>query len=266
VVCPAQVGTVTAKRIENKVNTAEIVIVSAGVRNFEITSFSAQRRVPVYNETCEMRDPARLRNYVNRNKNMILESFDKNYEGNSLTYWMDPKGFQIQRKVILINCLFITDPADDRNYVTHNGRHAGIQSQFAEHKVFEEMMAPIKDIEFDGDDPLLIIFMCKSGRHRSVAGSELMYKFLKSDANPWRSDKRVELTHLSEGGYWDRICQLNTRCPRCSRTVRERLHEQAEQRFAEKVKRIKHQSLRKGTPRSSTRATTSSSAATRTAC
>ena len=134
---------------------------------------------------------------------MILESFDKNYEGNNLTYWMDPEGFQTQRKVILINCLHITDPAEDRNWKSHNGRHAGIQNQFAEQGVFEEMMAPIKGIEFDGDDPLLIIFMCKSGRHRSVAGSELMDKFLKSDANPWKGDKRVELIHLSGGGFWD---------------------------------------------------------------
>ena len=74
-----------------------------------------------------------------------------------MTYWMDSEGFQTRRKVVLINCLHITDPAEDRSYVTHNGRHAGIQSQFAEHRAFEEMMAPIEDIEFDGEDPLFII-------------------------------------------------------------------------------------------------------------
>merc|ERR1711903_99116 len=99
-----------------------------------MTNVSTQRRIFVYNETYNLKDAERLKNYVNRNRARILESFDRNYEGNSLTYWMDPEGFQTRRKVVLINCLHITDPAEDRSYVTHNGRHAGIQSQLAEHK------------------------------------------------------------------------------------------------------------------------------------
>ena len=80
-------------RIGNDMNTSEIVIVSTGVRNFELTWFSARRRIYCHNETDSIRrNPERLRAYVERNRTKIPDSFHKNYEGNSLTYWRGPDG------------------------------------------------------------------------------------------------------------------------------------------------------------------------------
>ena len=110
-------------------------------------------------------------------------------------------------------------------------------------------MAPLQDVDFEDDEPKLILFMCKSGRHRSVGGAELLYKFLNSDANPWKhhaDHNDIELLHLSEAGWWHKLCQLEGDCSHCN--GRNGLHQQAERVFTDRIKRLMRETIQR-TPR-----------------
>ena len=90
--------------------------------------------------------------------NDFLRSFEQNY----------PELCE-ERKIIVIDCTVITDPDHDKSLRDHLGTHPQTWAQVLAHKDFATSHAGLAKLSTTGNN--LVITLCKSGCHRSVATS-----------------------------------------------------------------------------------------------
>ena len=70
---------------------------------------------------------------------------------------------------IVIDCTVITDPDHDKSLRDHLGTHPQTWAQVLAHKDFATSHAGLAKLSTTGNN--LVITLCKSGCHRSVASS-----------------------------------------------------------------------------------------------
>ena len=106
--------------------------------------------------------------FVERNRDRILDSIEANYRDGDLLYWEAPTGTRVRREIILLNMLELDDPEDHRQLCHHTGHHATIQTNIRRARNTPQILLPLATIDFTKDEPYLIIPMCRHGIHRST--------------------------------------------------------------------------------------------------
>ena len=131
----------------------------------------------------------------------VVDSFKKNYpelvEG---------------RRIIVIDCTaFGHDPeTEGKGSREHKGSHYETMTSLLNAENWQEVNAPLEEIDFDGDN--LVICACKVGRHRAVANKESILPAMA--AILYANDKsRVGSIDLQSLTHWKTICgSICTQC------------------------------------------------------
>ena len=108
------------------------------------------------------------------------------------------------RQLTIIDCTRIKrDPDQDKDLRSHTGHHPTTMLNFAKASKFEEIMSPLKSVMSGGKH--IVLFVCRKGTHRSVAGLEFADHALE-----WllygRDDTAIRLTV-------ETLEELEARCP-----------------------------------------------------
>ena len=73
----------------------------------------------------------------------------------------------------IIDCTRIKrDPDQDKSLRSHTGHHPTTMLNIAKASNFEDIMSPLKSVTKDTKH--IVVFVCRKGTHRSVAGLELV--------------------------------------------------------------------------------------------
>ena len=163
---------------------AETIVVSCGLANFERTSWSTQRR-PKF---CGCHDELE----TEADYDMFVDSFEDNY-----------LGVCNGRSICVIDCRKFDDPDCDTSLRTHIGRNPRIMRSIMESKNYHELHSRLYDAMprfFSSKN--IVIMICRSGRHRSVANAAL-----RSNTLTRRSGRQHStLLYLSELNVWKNTC------------------------------------------------------------
>ena len=84
-----------------------------------------------------------------------------------------------ERKIIVIDCTVITNPDHDKSLRDHLGTHPQTWAQVIGHKDFVPSNAGLARLSTTGNN--LVINICKSGRHRSLASSNSQKDVIKDN-------------------------------------------------------------------------------------
>ena len=100
------------------------------------------------------------------------------------------------RSIWVVDCRKSDDPDNDKSLRKHNGRNPGIKKSISESKNNHALHSRL----YDGmhrffSSKNMVIMICRSGRHRSVANADLWSNTL---ARCSRRQHCVSLLHLSE--------------------------------------------------------------------
>ena len=117
--------------------------------------------------------------------------------------------------ICTINCRKFDDPDCDKSLGTHNGRNPGIMRSILESKNYHELHSRLYDAtsRFFSIKNILIM-ICRSGRHRSVANAELWSNTL---ARRSRRQHSASLLYLSEMDFWKNTCA--GKCSECKQST-----------------------------------------------
>ena len=92
----------------------------------------------------------------------FLKPFEKNYPN-----------LCDDREITVIDCTPLRDPEHDTNLRSHRGTHVNILEQVVAAGRFLQVNQTLKQVTGMPDRKHLIINVCKSGRHRSVANKTM---------------------------------------------------------------------------------------------
>ena len=169
---------------------ADTIIVSCGLANFERTPWSTQRCHKFWGLYDELATEADYDKFV--------DSFDDNYPG-----------VCDGRSIWLMDCRKFDDPDCDKSLRIHVGRNPRITRSIMESKYYHELHNRLYDgISRFFSSKNVVIMICRSGRHRSVANAELCSNTLTCYG---RHQHSVSMLHLSEIDFWKIRVQENVR-------------------------------------------------------
>ena len=172
---------------------AETIVVSCGLANFERTSWSTQRRPKFWRCHDELETEADC--------DMFVDSFEDNCPG-----------VCNGRSICMIDCRKFDDPDCAKGLRTHIGRTPRIMRSIMESKNYHELHSRLYDaMSRSFSSKNIVIMICRSGRHRSVANAELRSNTL---ARRSRRQHSASLLHLSELDFWKNTCA--GKCSECS--------------------------------------------------
>ena len=160
---------------------ADTIVVSCGLSNCERTSWSTQRRHEFWGSYEELDTGADYDKFVGN----FEDNYPKICNGGSI--WM-------------IDCKKFDDPDRKKSLRNHMGRNPRITKSIMESKNYHELHSRL----YDGmprffSSKNVVIMICRSGRHRSVANAEFWSNTL---ARYSRHQHSVCLLHLSELDFW----------------------------------------------------------------
>ena len=124
------------------------------------------------------------------------------------------------RSVWMIDCRKLDDPEHDVKPGIHVGRNPRIMRSILGSKDYHELHSRL----YEGISRFLsiknvVIMICESGRHRSVANSELWSSTLSRYGRFLHS---VSLIHLSEHDFWKDTCA--GKCSECNKQSTKTFH------------------------------------------
>ena len=194
--CTANVVHPDANRWEKYDLTRTVVIVSAGLMNFEDSEYSngASHDFTKFRKN-KFGDRKPYSGFLTDNqqgagiaKSSFRSCFPELCEG---------------RQVIFLDCTLVkADPGDDGELRGHTGRHWRNVEKFVDHPSFEELNGGLKEI--DPEANILIVCFCNQGRHRSVAEKEVLYDLFK---RKWFGSRRGNVTQIDlQRKQWKRLC------------------------------------------------------------
>ena len=165
-----------------------------------------------------MKNSTRMRTY-----DKFVCSFKDNYPGmcNGRSIWT-------------IDCRKFDDPDNDRSLRKHIGRKPKIMKSISESENYHALHSRL----YDGmhrffSSRNIVIMICRSGRHCSVANAELWSNTLTRCGGRQHS---VSLLHLSELDFWGNACAGN--CSECSKQSLRVFQTRYEQVQAECLRRV----------------------------
>ena len=166
--------------IPRSVFQADTIIVSCGLANFEKFSLSTHRRHELWGSHEEL--------HTGEDYDKFVRSFEDNCLGmchGSSIRMIDCRKFDHSDIVKSLRKLF--------------GRNPRIMKSFLESKNYHALHC----MHRFSSSKNIVIMICKSGRHRSVANAELWSSTL---ARCCRHQHTVSLLHLSELDFWKSTC------------------------------------------------------------
>ena len=171
--------------IPRSVFQAYTIIVSCGLANFEQSSWSTHPRHEFWVSCEEL--------YTKEDCDKFVRSFEDKYRGKC-----------DGRSISMIDCRKFDDLGNDKSLREHIGRNPKIVKSILE----SENDHPLHGRPFDGMyrfslSKNIVIMICRSARHRSVANAELWSNAL---ALCRRHQHSVSLLHLSELDSWANTC------------------------------------------------------------
>ena len=116
-----------------------------------------------------------------------------------------------ERKIIVIDCTVITNPEHDRWLRDHLGTHPQTWAQVLAHKNFETSHRGLAKLSTTRKN--LVITVCKSGCHRSLASSNSITPVIKDrlyGGDP--KDTCVKTTDLQKQHHFDEKCGMCSLC------------------------------------------------------
>ena len=172
----------------------DTIIVSCGLANFEQSSWSTHRRHEFWGSHEELDTGG----HRGRQRQVCSQFCEDNYFGmcDGRSIWM-------------IDCRKFDDPDNDKSLRKHIGRIPRITKSIWISKNYHALHSRL----YDGmhrffSSKNIVIMICGSGRHRSVANAELWSNTLTRCS---RHQHSVSLLHLSELDFWTIRVQENVR-------------------------------------------------------
>ena len=148
---------------------------------------------------------------------MVFKSLRRNYP-----HIFDKYG---THEIFLFDTMDFDDAAKDPELKGHIGWHWKNMQTTVNSAAFKEqfpqLVAEFDDMYFNPDvEKVLVVLMCKSGRHRSECTKKITHNILKSHG------VKVDCISTSEGKYWEYTCKGE--CPECAEGNTNAQHETAQ--------------------------------------
>ena len=197
---------------------ADVIVASTGLHTMERGAYSAQEDFRVEESFYDWQE---VRGYVYRKGKMkrpkdealkdkvLLEKFDKSFRANYPT-------LTGSRKITYVDCTGLQDPGRDRALHGHRGSHERILNGVAKaHGVDKVMKQAVEGLGTCKDGKQrLVVTVCKSGRHRSVAVKEKTVHAYRSIL--YRGEDLIGSIDLQNQSDWSNLCCRNGRhCGDC---------------------------------------------------
>jgi len=132
-----------------------------------------------------------------------------------------------ERRIVVIDCTKFSDPDHDKSLRSHKGTHYRTFQQIVNSKEFEEVNKPLSCLSTRKKN--LVINVCKSGRHRSVANTEAQLEIIKTRLHGNRKGS-VKGINLQNPTHWTKLCASD--CSKCDVTA------DSHQKTAAKAKKL----------------------------
>ena len=197
---------------------ADVIVASTGLHTMERGAYSAQEDFRVEESFYDWQE---VRGYVYRkgkmkrpkdealNDKVLLAKFDKSFRANYPT-------LTGSRKITYVDCTGLKDPGRDRTLHGHRGSHERILNGVAKaHGVDKVMKQAVEGLGTCKDGhQRLVVAVCKSGRHRSVAVKEKTVHAYRSIL--YRGEDLIGSIDLQNQSDWSNLCCRNGRhCGDC---------------------------------------------------
>ena len=171
---------------------ADTMIVSCGLANFEVTTWSKHRCHKFWGLRKELTTKA---DYVK-----FPGSFEINYPGVS-----------DGRSAWMIDCRELNDPECDKLLKIHVDNNPRIMKSTMASSGYHELHSRLyEDMPRFLSRKNIVIRICRDGRYRSVANAEMWSNTLTRNG---QSRHSVSLLHLAELDFWQNTCE--GKCPGC---------------------------------------------------
>jgi hypothetical protein len=201
----------------DKFLSAEIIVASFGLHNFENSKYSEKKSHAVfdhYSGRSRKRRCMQNPRFHALEETSLFEKVDKSFRANYSSLIGKPT-----REVYYIDCTGLHDPSDHKHLHGHRGSHPDILAGIMDAKDLQYVMAQVARCLRKHKDGkrMLVVTICKSGRHRSVGLKELVtYAFRKYI---YCGADKIGAIDLQNQSDWMHMCCYKDgypkRCPRC---------------------------------------------------
>jgi hypothetical protein len=201
----------------DKFLSAEIIVASFGLHNFENSKYSEKKSHAVFDHysgrgrkgRC-MQNPS----FHALEEKSLFEKVDKSFRANYSSLIGKPT-----REIYYIDCTGLRDPSDHKHLYGHRGSHPDILAGIMNAKDLQYVMAQVARCLRKHKDGkrMLVVTICKSGRHRSVGLKELVTYALRKYI--YCGADKIGAIDLQNQSDWMHMCCYEDgypkRCPRC---------------------------------------------------
>ena len=175
---------------------ARSIVVSCGINNCVYSNYSNKSCREFSNwQRQKCRNVVKADHLSERNtgaRERFLRSFRKNFP--SLC-----EGRNIQ----VVDCTAFRNPGDDETGRRHTGAHPDIMHNVYTHKLFRQVHSDLRKMTPTGKN--LVIIVCRSGRHRSVASAIACSDVIRERMYNGEQGT-VRAVHLQQDTHWNRLC------------------------------------------------------------
>ena len=183
---------------------ADTLLVTCGVLNFEDSNYAKQTTKAFQDWNGDNKVTpgylSRDADWSREGRAVFLDSFRANYPD-----------LVRGRNVILIDCTCFTDPRQDTSLRRHLGTHKETYRNLVEADEFAKVNKPLKKLRTDQKN--LVIDVCKSGRHRSVAQASCQATSIVDVLYRGDPTRSVVVQDLQCETHWEHLCPQG--CPDC---------------------------------------------------
>ena len=185
-----------AKAVPKDVLDARSIVVSCGINNCVDSNYSNKSCREFSNwQRQKCRNVVKADHLSERNpgaRERFLRSFRKNFP--SLC-----EGRNIQ----VVDCTAFRNPGDDETGRRHTGAHPDIMHNVYTHKLFRQVHSDLRKMTPTGKN--LVIIVCRSGRHRSVASAIACSDVIRERMYNGEQGT-VRAVHLQQDTHWNGLC------------------------------------------------------------
>ena len=175
---------------------ARSIVVSCGINNCVYSNYSNKSCREFSNwQRQKCRNVVKADHLSERNpgaRERFLRSFRKNFP--SLC-----EGRNIQ----VVDCTAFRNPGDDETGRRHTGAHPDIMHNVYTHKLFRQVHSDLRSMTPTGKN--LVIIVCRSGRHRSVASAIACSDVIRERMYNGEQGT-VRAVHLQQDTHWNGLC------------------------------------------------------------
>ena len=107
------------------------------------------------------------------------------------------------RNIQVVDCTAFRNPGDDETGRRHTGAHPDIMHNVYTHKLFRQVHSDLRSMTPTGKN--LVIIVCRSGRHRSVASAIACSDVIRERMYNGEQGT-VRVVHLQQDTHWNGLC------------------------------------------------------------